>query len=277
MKYIKIMLCLLSGMLIYSSCIKENSEAYTSEYSSLLEIADEIGKKHNEGLELFYNTNESECVETWSSDVLINRLENNSLNFLKSEFEATSTQWESIEFVLSIVSKDINEYYSEGGKSNGIIQHIVLQYEITSPYLKYLNYIDEVLNNLSDLQIILSVFDQIEEMALKDPSLGNDERLLVLSSLYTAKYSSIYWSENFETWKLLNCTREVELRWFSWGDVVKNDVAYGAGGGIAGAFIGGSVSFGVLTVPGWVAGAVGGAIGGSAGNGLLQVLDHIWP
>ena len=58
---------------------------------------------------------------------------------------------------------------------------------------------------------------------------------------------------------------------FNCCDVVWNDVAYGASGGLAGLVIGGSASLGVFAIPGWVAGAIGGAIAGSGGNAILQL------
>lgn len=100
-----------------------------------------------------------------------------------------------------------------------------------------------------------------------------DEMDILLSATSIGCHSFQYWNDNLDMWisEFSSTYNLKSAKSFSWKEVGKNDVAYGVGGGLAGALIGGSVSLGVLTIPGWAAGAIGGAVAGSVGNAILQI------
>lgn len=110
----------------------------------------------------------------------------------------------------------------------------------------------------------------MEDLIKKSVEISKQEKEILLTATSIARHSSEYWFNNFEQWEkeFGHSSSNFRKKKFCWCEVGKNDIAYGVGGGAAGAIVGGSVSLGVLTVPGWV----GGAIGGSVGNAVYQLL-----
>ena len=142
---------------------------------------------------------------------------------------------------------------------------------LTDKQKEILSEMNDILNNNTDIQAIIEGLNKLEDKINSECS--TEEKDVLLSATSIAKYSFQYWHDNFDTW-MNEFGKEYNLtsgRKFSWSEVGKNDVAYGVGGGVAGAIVGGSVSLGILTLPGWAAGAIGGAVGGSIGNAILQI------
>lgn len=130
-----------------------------------------------------------------------------------------------------------------------------------------------------DLNESIKRLHQIESEVKNSCSLEEQNLILITTSI--GKNSLRYWHDNLNEWTstledIYDLPTRILRRWFSWKAVAKNDVAYGAGGAVAGAIVGGSVTMGAATIPGYVAGGIGGAVGGSVGNAALQVLDRIW-
>lgn len=179
--------------------------------------------------------------------------------------------------VVDSIIHDFVQYFQDSTTTDYLMEYVIDKYSIAEYKKEYLLWIDSIVvdENLSYNQTI----DDLEDLYLivhGDSTLDDDDKSLVYSTISIAQHSSEYWYGQYEDWGNLNCS--IKSRgWFSWKAVVKNDVAYGAAGGIAGALIGGTVTVGAATIPGWAAGAIGGAIGGSAGNAILQVLDNVWP
>jgi len=147
---------------------------------------------------------------------------------------------------------------------------------------QFLNEIQIVIDDQTmDLTATLNELIKIEEISKQ--KISYEDQYLILSTLSIAKNSLQYWHDNYNdrTYALEDLYnlshQKIQLRrWFSWKAVAKNDIAYGAGGAVAGALVGGAVSVGTLSIPGYAAGAIGGAVGGSVGNAGLQILDRIW-
>jgi len=142
---------------------------------------------------------------------------------------------------------------------------------LTNNQKQYLIKLDSLINNnQGNLDVLLKKIEKLAiEMTRNTPQ---TEQPLLLSTTAIAQQSLQYWYNNIDKWnELLPASSLDKTKMFSWEEVGKNDVAYGVGGGIAGALVGGSVSIGVLTLPGWAAGAIGGAIAGSVGNAILQL------
>ena len=133
-----------------------------------------------------------------------------------------------------------------------------------------------------DLYATLNELNKIEQKSRQNCS--HQDQYLILSAISIAKNSLQYWHDNYDDWtyiledlyKLSHQKIQLRKGWFSWKEVAKNDIAYGAGGAVAGAIVGGSVSVGTLAIPGYAAGAIGGAVGGSVGDAGLQILNRIW-
>ncbi len=123
----------------------------------------------------------------------------------------------------------------------------------------------------SDLLSTIVKFKNIETK-ISSSNLEEREKNILFASASIGRYSSHYWFYNTENWVQYaeNSGHPLD-RPFSWGDVAQADMQSGCTAGTVGALAGGSVSFGTLTVPGWVVGALGGAVGGSVGNALYQL------
>lgn len=90
--------------------------------------------------------------------------------------------------------------------------------------------------------------------------------LLVINSI---GYNSLrYWKENSSKWMNLSHDNLETKSAPPWARIGAADV----GGGIVGALAGASVSFGVLTLPGWVVGAAG----TSLVQGCVELVDWLW-
>lgn len=137
--------------------------------------------------------------------------------------------------------------------------------------LKQKEILNEILSNSSlSIENIKTVLNNLEDRIKSECK--KEEIDILLSATSIGRHSFEYWEANLDKWigtfgSSYNLNRTHAIKW---GEVGKNDVAYGVGGGLGGALVGGSVSFGVLTLPGWVAGAIGGAVAGSVGNAILQ-------
>lgn len=148
-----------------------------------------------------------------------------------------------------------------------------VDHTLTKKQKMFLEEIDQILNdNSSNVQEIIEKLQQLDERIQQECS--SVEKHVVLCATAIGRHSCQYWHDNLDKW-IKEIDPESGLKGsktFIWSAVMKNDVACGVGGGIAGAITGGSVSPGILTVPGWAAGAIGGAISGSVANAILQIL-----
>ncbi len=128
-------------------------------------------------------------------------------------------------------------------------------------------------------------FDEIERINEKiTNNVQSSERQQLLYSVVENSYTTaLFWLEykdeivtdlnaslaNVANGRIQGCS-------WSWGDFGKEVVGGAAAGAVGGAIVGGSVSFGTLTVPGWVAGGIAGGAGGAAYYSVSQAWDCIF-
>lgn len=136
----------------------------------------------------------------------------------------------------------------------------------------FLEEIDLILNdNYTDVQDIIERLTHLDERIRLECSCPEKNILLCATSI--GRHSCRYWHDNLRKW-LDEFEPESGLKGSKpvcWKEVVKNDVANGFRGGVAGA-LAGDFEFSVIhDVPGWAAGAIGGAISGSVGNVVFLI------
>ena len=181
------------------------------------------------------------------------------------------------------------------------ICNIFNQYGLSAQFCTYYNSINSTLDNASSAESFNSSMLSLEtEIAQSTISLI--EKQILLSSAAVYRYSANYWSssektnawneklsmpiayisfkENLSGFSKIIITPEppiatpfYEKFFFSWKSLAKADGKGAIEGGVAGAIVGGSVSFGTLTVPGWVVGAVGWGAGCSVSNVIGQLFS----
>ncbi len=238
---------------------------------------EKIGIQHNEGLNFVYNyLNKQELngnLKSAKNILLIS--EEGTYKFFQ---ENDLLKDKNVDIAIKEASVPFTIYKSDlkSNLKSGSLDHLWpdnVDSLLTNIQKQYLNKLDDIINiNQDNLDAMLTDINKLE-VNIKE-NVPKDEQPILLSSCAIARHSFQYWHDNIDKWnKLLSNSSLKSIKSFSWGEVGKNDVAYGVGGGVAGAIVGGSVSLGVLTIPGWAAGAIGGAVGGSIGNAILQLWD----
>lgn len=265
------------------SCTDDISITDSNKESKLTELKnryDPLGKAHNNGLEYVYNKVHSHLIR---NNISLKQMQNLEIkDLLKTsinEFVKTKTDI-VVSDIISNTVDDFRIYYDDYDRTQTPFEHQIDLGNISAYEENILKKIDEIVTSSSSLDIKIQNIESYYDLVNLDNNIPAERKHLFYAAVSINSNSVKYWDVNFHKWNDLGVAPgHASLRGgcFSGGEVVKNDVAYGVGGGAAGAIVGGSVSFGILTLPGWAAGALGGAIGGSAGNAILQGLDCIWP
>lgn len=106
---------------------------------------------------------------------------------------------------------------------------------------------------------------------------SEEELDIILSALETFESSVNYWTAHESEWiSLIDPNGEMNIDNFKKGGIGTADMSGAAAGGTAGALIGGSVTLGTGSVPGWLAGAVVGGVSNSIGEAVGQLWDWLW-
>ncbi len=270
---------LLLSMFLFMSC--QSKVEYLPQTTFQI---DQIGKEHNKGLDYvlsYIKINKNKIMDNSKGEFLKIAQEGTKEYFYKGGYLVSSSNITLANQEASSVYKyykDIN-YENESLKKLWPMEKDALLSDLQK---QFLNEIQIAIDDQTmDLSATLNVLTKIEKKSIQKCS--HEDQYLILSTLSIAKNSLQYWHDNYNDWTyaledLYNLSHQkIQLRrWFSWKAVAKNDIAYGAGGALAGALVGGAVSVGTLSIPGYAAGAIGGAVGGSVGNAGLQILDRIW-
>jgi len=172
------------------------------------------------------------------------------------------------------------------------------QLGLSSQFCTYYNSINSTLDNASSPSSFNSSLLSLEA-TINASGISDVEKQILLATSAVYRYSASYWSSTEKTnaWnEKLNPTvaynsYEEDMSsfdgtitkpmpapglvyqnyFFSWKSLAKADGKGAIEGGVAGAIVGGSVSFGTLSVPGWVVGAVGWGAGCSVSNVIGQL------
>lgn len=264
------LVAVMAGMLLISC---DRKEPVIDDRSFNYEL---IGAEHNAGLEYVFNYLKNSKVQTisYSRRELLDLAEAGTRDFLEKSrmlntFDRIIAMDESEKpFVFYAGMTDHLKSATLDKLWPSEVDHI-----LTKKQKMILEEIDQILNdNSSNVQTVIEKLRQLDDRIQQECSSGEKHVLLCATAI--GRHSCQYWHDNLCKWEEV-FEPESGLKGskaFSWSAVGKNDVAYGVGGGIAGAITGGSVSLGILTVPGWAAGAIGGAISGSVGSAILQIL-----
>ena len=236
---------------------------------------DYVGVMHNKGLESFINNYKKidglESNKKMSFTTLINANtlylgQDNSIN----QFNA-----------LLIKNNSLFAYLKSIGNSNStfITAFDAIDFKPSNGfkeiYIQMLNSVDEI--NFKDdtsLNTYVETIKTIEDNILES-SLKTNEKEILLATASVARYSCCYWFYNtsIASWN------PQKMDTPKMPNIIKWDIAAGAGGGVTGAIIGGTVTIpagGIGAVPGWVAGAITGAVGGSVSEAVFEFLDWIF-
>lgn len=220
----------------------------------------EHGLEHNKALEYFYN----------------------ELKEINQDRYKQYSKEESKELVLKLSEKYFNEI-SSMSKSEGMpkdipafLNDIIKFPPPLSPTFPEYSDNENVSKSLHEKTRIIFDFTlngnstALEEnvRTIQKSELGKNDKiyLLVINSI---GYNSLdYWTKNGSKWMRLSGENMQTKAAPPWARIGAADVA----GGIVGAITGGSVSFGVLAVPGWVVGAGG----TSLVQGAVELVDWLW-
>ncbi len=278
----KIKIYLILGVLFFAiisvfliSCEKSKEDTDVAKFKDY----ELIGEEHNKGLDYVFEyvkqaTSKSETQLKSTTDFLL-LVEKGTQEFIKTnEFLQNEVNRE----IALKESKEPFLYYSSCSTSNlksATLENLWPNEKgdlLTAKQKEILTELNTILSNpslgiveiitaLNNLDVKINLECEIEEMDI------------LLSATAIGRHSFQYWHDNLDKWisEFGSAYNLKSTKSFSWGDVGKNDVAYGVGGGLGGALVGGSVSMGLLAVPGWAAGAIGGAVAGSVGNAILQL------
>ena len=260
------------NFLFFGSCKKEEPASNESSFNY-----EQIGIIHNSGLDYVFNYVKEKTANNKSvlksQDDLLSLVEEGTREFL-TENEIFDEAGRKIALK---ESKKPFVFYSDCLKDNLKSSTLAglcpseLEIYLTNNQKTILSEMDEIFNdNFLDVPGVISSLDNLEEKILSDCPEKEQHVLLCATSI--GRYSFQYWSDNLDVWiDEFSPNNKLKKAQFSWATVGKNDVAYGVGGGVAGAIVGGSLTLGVLSIPGWAAGAIGGAVSGSIGNAILQL------
>ena len=238
---------------------------------------EKVGIQHNQGLDFVYNYLSEQKLNgnLKNAKNILSISEQGTYKFLQENNLITDN---NVDIAIKEASVPFAIYKSnlQNNLKSGNLEKLWpdnVDSLLTNIQKQYLNKLDNIINiNQGNLDAMLINIEKLE-VNIKE-NVSTDNQPILLSSCAIARHSFQYWHDNIDKWnELLSNTSLKSIKSFSWGEVGKNDVAYGVGGGVAGAIVGGSVSVGVLTIPGWAAGAIGGAVGGSIGNAILQLWD----
>lgn len=238
---------------------------------------EQIGVIHNRGIDYVFNYVKEKTVhckpEMKTGEALLHLVEEGTREFLK---KSDLFDEPGMEIALEESKKPFifyNDCLKDNLKSSTMTSVCLSEIEalLTHNQKAILIEMDEVFNgNIWDVQEVTSSLEALEKKIISECS--EEEKHILLCATSIGRHSFQYWSNNFDLWfDEFGPDIKFKKAQFNWAEVGKNDVAYGIGGGISGAVIGGSVTLGVLAIPGWAVGAIGGAISGSAGNAILQV------
>lgn len=137
-----------------------------------------------------------------------------------------------------------------------------------------------MLSLLMKLSVEKTLFEyqRIKDNVSNNAQITLREKNYISMVLQIAIGSTEYWDKNLQKWNnLLFQNSPLRCCGVSGKKAAKADISGAVGGGLAGAIVGGSVSFGVLTVPGWAVGAISGAVGASATSVVDDILNYLWP
>jgi len=274
MKYIKkiAVLTLLSAFVL-TSCDKKQDVVKNNSFIDY----ELIGIEHNKGLDFVfeYVKQESQNKNVKNPLDFMLLVEKGTQEFIKT---AQVFQNETNREIALNESKKPFLFYSSYTSSNNLKTSTLdklyptdVEHLLSLKQKEILNELNEILSNSSlSIENIITELNNLEERIKSECK--NEEIDILLSATSIGRHSFEYWEANLDKWisafgSSYNLNRTQAIKW---GDVGKNDVAYGVGGGLGGALVGGAVSFGILSLPGWVAGAIGGAVAGSVGNAILQ-------
>ena len=260
------------NFLFIGSCTKEKTSSEVTPFDY-----EQIGIIHNNGIDYVFNYVKEKTgyyeAELKTQEDLLSLVEEGTREFLRKN-EIFDKQGREIALE---ESKKPFVFYSDclmdNLKSATMESFCSSEVEVflTNNQIAILSEMDEIFNdNFLDVQGVISSLEILEEKILSDCT--EDEKHVLLCACSIGRHSFKYWFDNLDYWiEEFSPDNKLKKAQFSWATVGKNDVAYGIGGGVAGAIAGGSVTLGVLAIPGLAAGAIGGAISGSVGNAILQV------
>lgn len=257
------------------SCDKSQEEVDANSFSDY----ELIGLEHNKGLDFVFEyvkqESQKQKADLKSATDFMVLVENGTQEFIKTSqvFQNETNK----EIALNESKKPFHFYssYSSNNLKSSTLENLYpsdVEDLLSLKQKEILNELNEILSNPAlSIEEIISSLNNLDEKIKSECS--DEEMDILLSATSIGRHSFQYWHDNLDKWisEFGSSYNLKSTKSFSWGEVGKNDVAYGVGGGVAGAVVGGSVSLGVLTLPGWAAGAIGGAIGGSVGNAILQI------
>ena len=232
----------------------------SSQTNLAIQIAEEVGIMHNEGLDYCYSKlnaiNNIEFVFEDSLKMLLDR----EIKLYADSYIASKRYDFSDVFCSNIdnnISVTLNKVFNDS------LPTLIFQNRVQAMY--YDSIISIVENELLSYNDVLLYLNTLKENVINNFS-NQEDLLAVLVGIEVAKNSYIYWYNDVK-WKSLfaDLKSSSDRKWFDWGNVWDGDIA-GAVGGAIGGLPGG--------LPGVGTGALLGGIGGSAGMAVIQVIHH---
>jgi len=236
------------------ACKKESLFTSTDENPALKEVAfpanpmnpyDIAGQIHNQ------------AMDTISADV--DFIKNSLLNRddVNDKVSQYLRQYENCIIPNSFFSIKNNDEYLSIIDSKNLSLLLTTKYRWSTKATKYASELFVILQTQNDEYKICDAIIQMENNILKDNFLSQQEKDILLTTASVSRYSVHWWTTQY-TGPLSKPN--------GWSADAKGAIA----GGLTGAIIGGSVTVGAGTVPGWVAGAISGGLS----NSIVAMLDY---
>jgi hypothetical protein len=237
---------------------------------------DYIGVLHNKGLESFISNYKN-----------VKNLENNKVINLEALLNMNTLYLGEDKSLLkfnSSFNNDINfKKYIEAISSKNVdfVDGLaILNFKPTNDfkniYNKIMTEIDIIdIKNIETLNKFISNIKNLEELISKSSFANNDKEIL-LSTTAISRHSAVYWFKTLNNKNEWNPQNQSNI---NSKQIIKLDVAGGAGGAVVGAIVGGTVTiyaFGIGAIPGWAAGAITGAVGGSISQAVLELWEWMF-
>lgn len=292
MKKIRLYALFLASFITFScsnldetGAVQNNTQLKTN--SSTRYVAEDFevfGIKHNEGLDYFLQRFQNSTVSnpTEYKNLMINSSEGYALDFIAKMGGGDPTFAVNLIRYSEIERKNIdNNFYEDITKSE----------QISLQARTYLDRLHNLLFNINDqatLDGIIQNIRMVEEEAYVNQNINNKDLTIIYTASNIAKYSLVYWNDNYEKWELAFITKgsiDEPPHYSTFGSGKKTLRAIGiiAGMDVAGGVMGAVSTWAVnvLVPPPAGQAAYAGAIIGNAirASGMAaagMILDAIW-
>ncbi|MEA2077612.1 MAG: hypothetical protein U9O95_06295 [Candidatus Marinimicrobia bacterium] len=242
------MAVLVIGLVLFLAC----GEAGMEERSSIDQLRDQysvVGIEHNEGLKYVYEKLASTPnISSLSYDEGLLLIENANKEFVASKYDIGINEVlckQISDLFHTYKNKEI--FFAKSSFDEDLFNDPEITDSLSENQLALLNELDQILSEDLDLSSKSYNIEELEERALL--ILSERERPPFYSATNVAKYSILYWTENYSMWESILTSNDSSLAKPTnfWGDL-RDLAGADAFGAVVGA-LGGLATGGTASIP----------------------------